>query len=80
MEAGAVALDQLMDFELDGMSGHGIFELLACGASSVAGSSGSRGEHLSRRDQVGRSQVVLMVERSGRRWTDPIMTSMLTID
>jgi hypothetical protein len=31
MEAGAVALDQLMDFELDGMTGHGIFELLAMG-------------------------------------------------
>ncbi|GAC1378391.1 MAG: hypothetical protein NVSMB4_08060 [Acidimicrobiales bacterium] len=31
MEAGAVALDQLMEFELDGMTGHGIFELLAMG-------------------------------------------------
>jgi hypothetical protein len=31
MEAGAVSMDQLMRFELNGMGGHGIFELLMMG-------------------------------------------------
>jgi hypothetical protein len=31
VEANAVSLDQLMQFEMDGMIGHGIFELLARG-------------------------------------------------
>jgi hypothetical protein len=31
VESNAVSIDQLMDFEMDGMTGHGIFEILARG-------------------------------------------------
>jgi hypothetical protein len=32
LEAGSMSIDQLMRFELDGMTGHGIFEILSGGA------------------------------------------------
>lgn len=31
LEAGTVSMDQLMEFEFDGKTGHGIFELLVMG-------------------------------------------------